>query len=656
MSDIIKQNDSSSFNIETLEAFFDSSPIGVVIFHEGRIVYTNQVFCQSLGIPTEIISSYNLVELTNILDSDDRDIAIERFTKIGQGKQAHDKDRYKFITPDNTVRVLEITGTLVTISGKNYVIAYSEDVTSDELVRETTKRERKAYGLIAQAALSTESTKNICQNVLEGLIQTLHFDLGIIRIFDKERQVLYVLAHYGIDDDEVEEEVHIDDANYLTARTARTRQPLFVSDILKATESKERMWKAIRLGIRALIFWPIVGADNDLLGVINVASRTEKPLRKEDRSFFETVAGMFATIIERRKAEEQLKESQEQFIAFADNMPGPVFIKDHQSKVIFINRFMKDYPEKPYREGMSNEDLFVPRRAEELTIEDQKVLARGPIDRIQQTIGKDGKILTYRSHKFPIFREGKPPLIGGFSLNITEQVEAEKQREEAHARAEFFNDLMSHDLNNMHQGIMASLELIIGNESLPAHLKIIAERALLQVNRSVSLITNVKRFSMVNQGDFTLEKTDPAFSLTVAIEIVKQSFPNRKINIKTNINKNQFCIMANQFLEDVFYNLLHNAVKATETDDVRLEVDVGLTEKGEFLRMDFIDWGVGIEDKLKETMLLGFDEPVRRVSGVGLTLVKQIISQYNGKISVEDRVQGDYSKGSRFIIHIPHGC
>jgi len=59
---------------------------------------------------------------------------------------------------------------------------------------------------------------------------------------------------------------------------------------------------------------------------------------------------------------------------------------------------------------------------------------------------------------------------------------------------------------------------------------------------------------------------------------------------------------------------------------------------------------------MKETLLAGLEERVRRVSGVGLTLVKQIVDQYRGKISVEDRVKGDYTKGARFIILLPNGC
>ena len=114
--------------------------------------------------------------------------------------------------------------------------------------------------------------------------------------------------------------------------------------------------------------------------------------------------------------------------------------------------------------------------------------------------------------------------------------------------------------------------------------------------------------------------------------------------------------MSNDFLQDVFYNLLHNAVKFTMDDEVRVEVNVYLVEDGEFLRFDFDDWGHGIDEKLKESILTGIDERVRRVSGVGLTLVKQIVDQYSGTVWVESRVEGEFTKGTRFVVRLPNGC
>ena len=39
--------------------------------------------------------------------------------------------------------------------------------------------------------------------------------------------------------------------------------------------------------------------------------------------------------------------------------------------------------------------------------------------------------------------------------------------------------------------------------------------------------------------------------------------------------------------------------------------------------------------------------------GLGLSLVKEIITSYNGHIWVENRVSDDYTKGSVFVVLIP---
>ncbi|MHA1613985.1 MAG: PAS domain S-box protein [Candidatus Thorarchaeota archaeon] len=639
-----------------LQAFFDASPQGVLISHGNEIIYINNAFCRTMGITPEVAVNQRIDMLAEVLSAEASKEALKTFRDLASGKQSYNKNRYRFTNRLGETHVIEISANSIEVDEKTYVISYGEDVTSDEDTRESAARERKAYGIIAEAALSTEDTKQICEKVLNGLVENLGYDLGTIRLVNQEDQTLQLISVMGLDDEFIEPSVAISNPNILAARTARTKQPLFIQDFSKVSKDLERMAKPKRLGLHSLIFWPIIGSDGSILGVINVASRTTKSIGPIDRGFFATVTGMFSTILERRNAEEQLKESQEQFIAFADNMPGPVFIKDHQSQVIFTNRFMRMADSMPGMKEKSLVDIFGEKRMKELEIEDQKILARGPIDRIQESRDMEGKIRTYRSHKFPIFREGKPPLIGGFSTDITERVKAEEQHEEARARAEFFNDLMAHDINNMHQGIMASLELIMEDEGLPERLRNIADRALMQVNRSVSLISNVKKFSMINQENIQLEKTDIAETLIVSIETVKQSFPNRKISVKTNVSMGKYCIMANEFLQDVFYNLLHNAVKVTTTKDVEIEVKVNLDQDGEYLRMDFVDWGTGMDDRMKKTVLTSLGERVQRISGVGLTLVKQIVDQYGGKISIEDRVPGDYTQGARFVVQLPFGC
>jgi PAS domain S-box-containing protein len=652
------QNSEEGIDRNILQLLFDSSPQGVIVIHEGKVLYSNTTLASAIGFEPGQAIGMDIKEFVMVLGPKNSEAVLKRYRALISGKVKSDKDRFHTTGPDGQKLVLELNALCSELNGMKYVILYAADVTSDVLSKETLTAERKAYSIVIEAALSTAEVPELCSQILDGLVETLGFDLGTIRLYDPITDSLNLITSYGIEEGGTAEIVQLDDPSYLVARTARTKSPLFTEDIDKSPESKDRMARARELGVHALIFWPIIGSEDDLLGVINIAAKESKPLEEEQRTVFATIAGMFSTILERRRTEQELQEFKERFTAFADNMPGPVYIKDDASKILFINRYMREAAPKPSQddwEGTSTMDHFHKERAEAITEEDQKVLRDGPVDRVQETV-RNGKARTFRTYKFPIIREGKTPLIGGFSIDITEQVEAEKQREEARARAIWMSDLMAHDINNLHQGILSSLELILEDEEFPEHLMNIAQNAILQVNRSVSLINNVKKFSMVNQEELILEKTDPADALTAAIQTVKQSFPNRKITISTNLESGTYCIMSNDFLQDVFYNLLHNSVKFTHSKEVHIDVTTSLVDDGEFLRFDFEDRGQGINDRLKESILTGIEDRVHRVSGVGLTLARQIINQYAGTIWVENRVKGDFTKGTRFIIKLPNGC
>lgn len=652
------KNQNSEIDCSLLKLLFDSSPQAILVAKDGKIIYTNSALAHAVGLKPQEVVGQEISRIASLIDLENHDDVVSRFSALSSGKRKFDKERFQLSDEKRKKYVLEFSANVIELDKARYVVLYGIDVSSDEFSKKTLADERKVFSLIAEAALSSETVPDLCNRVLRGLVDTLGFQIGTIRLYNKVTDSLDLIAHIGLEEGETQVAVQLDDPDFLVARTARTMSPLFTEDIDKSPESRDRMARARELGVHALIFWPIIGSEGNLLGVINIAARESKPLEEEQRIVFSTIASMFSTILERKQAEEELQEFKDRFTAFADNMPGPVYIKDQDSRILFVNKYMRDQSPAPSQdewEGLTNADIFNKQRAMFLTEEDQLVLQEGPIDRIQERL-QDGRSRTFRTHKFPIIREGRSPLIGGFSIDITEQIEAEKQREQARARAIWMSDLMAHDINNLHQGIMSSLELLLENDELPDHLKDNAKRALQQVHRSVSLINNVKKFQSVNQKAFPLQKTDPADALTAAIQMVKQSFPHMKITISTNLESGKYCIMSNEFLQDVFYNLLHNSAKFTPGNEARIDIKTLLVDEGEFLQFEFEDWGPGIDDRFKESILTGIDDRVHRVSGVGLTLVKQIVDMYSGSIRVESRVEGDFTKGTRFVIKLPNGC
>jgi len=226
---------------------------------------------------------------------------------------------------------------------------------------------------------------------------------------------------------------------------------------------------------------------------------------------------------------------------------------------------------------------------------------------------------------------------------------------EAKNRAEFLVDLMAHDLTNINQGIMLALELILYEAGLPEHYKERVRLALAQVERSAQLIASVKRFQSMETEPHTISVRDLHPALVAAAEAVERVFHQKELVLRMNIHEGQYLVKADEFLVELFFNLLHNAMKFDRSS--RVVVDIGIRPSREegFLRVEVKDRGPGIPDEEKERILKRLRGESVHGLGIGLTLARRIVERYGGKIWVEDRVKGDHTRGASFVILLPWG-
>ncbi|MDF1540697.1 MAG: HAMP domain-containing sensor histidine kinase, partial [Candidatus Thorarchaeota archaeon] len=174
-----------------------------------------------------------------------------------------------------------------------------------------------------------------------------------------------------------------------------------------------------------------------------------------------------------------------------------------------------------------------------------------------------------------------------------------------------------------------------------------------QLHRATNLISRVKTLSDVKSKTMKRVQTDIHEPILKAINSIKSTFPNREIVISSNINPGDFSVYGGEFLIDVFYNLFHNAVKYDKNEQVVLEIYAKSSPNAASLQVAIDDRGRGIPDAQKNDVLSRFDEGKGKLSGIGLTLAKQIIDRYHGGVWIEDRIMGDSSKGSRIVIELP---
>ena len=109
-------------------------------------------------------------------------------------------------------------------------------------------------------------------------------------------------------------------------------------------------------------------------------------------------------------------------------------------------------------------------------------------------------------------------------------------------------------------------------------------------------------------------------------------------------------------LPDIFSNLVGNAIKHTTGPlTIHMELTTKSLNGDKYYRVSVEDNGPGVPDDRKKKLFseIPTDEHKALRRGIGLQLVKSLVYELKGKVWVEDRVQGDHTKGARFIVMLP---
>ncbi len=176
-------------------------------------------------------------------------------------------------------------------------------------------------------------------------------------------------------------------------------------------------------------------------------------------------------------------------------------------------------------------------------------------------------------------------------------------------------------------------------------------------NRTLKLTNFVKNLLALTQMRLSDKFEKEVFILNKLlnniVESVKVNAENKNIRIVSHIDPAIDKILGNELsIEEVISNIILNAIKYTPENG---EVDIVASDKKDHVLIEVEDNGLGIpENELSQV----FDEffrgsNVKQITedstGIGLSLVKQIIERHNGEIWVESKL----GKGSKFSLSLP---
>jgi signal transduction histidine kinase len=116
-------------------------------------------------------------------------------------------------------------------------------------------------------------------------------------------------------------------------------------------------------------------------------------------------------------------------------------------------------------------------------------------------------------------------------------------------------------------------------------------------------------------------------------------------------------VIANKLLYDIFRILLNNAIQYNDNQEIEVSIKISKhqEDKKNYIRMEFRDNGIGMPEKMKESIFHNIYEKPKshKRIGLGLLLVKEVIHSFRGIIWAEDRIKGDHNKGTNIILLIP---
>lgn len=249
------------------------------------------------------------------------------------------------------------------------------------------------------------------------------------------------------------------------------------------------------------------------------------------------------------------------------------------------------------------------------------------------------------------------PLSWLFFIYAVVQDLNQKKLRRMYKDAELYKDLFTHDVNNIFQSILSANEYLdntLKKEEKQKDFSSLIKIIYNQVSRGKKLTSDIIKLSKLKDSN-ELKPVKIYPILCETINHVKETFKGKNLTFDVKISDKDVKILANKFIRDLFENILNNSVKHNQSQDIIVKILVKKypIHKEQFIKMSFIDNGIGISDARKELLFSREINKSKMGMGLGLFLVKQIVNLYNGKIWIENRIEGKPKKGSKFNVVFP---
>ena len=405
--------------VETIPGFVASlSPAGELEFvNNGLIKYCGQ------GL--EAMKQWGTNGTVHV---DDLPHVVELFTRGITSGEPYDLDA-RIRRYDGIYRWFQIRGLPLRDMGGQIVRWYSLLVDIEDRKRAEDAQARQAGVRADVNAAFSKATRlgEILHGCTEAIVR--HLDAAFARIWmmNKDEGMLELQASAGMYTRLDGSYSRIPVGDLKVGWIAREKKAHLTNDVMNDPRVKDKGW-AQSNGMVAFAGYPLVVEDR-LIGVVALFAR--RPLSESILDALASVAGTIAQGIERKRAEQAVREREREARLIVDSIPGPVALLNKNGDLQFVNRQIVEYTGRALEELKqwgTNDTVHPDDLPHVIEVFTRSIASGSPYEIVQRLRRSDGAYRWFQHNGFPVRDSSREILLWCVLLtDIDERKQAETE-------------------------------------------------------------------------------------------------------------------------------------------------------------------------------------------------------------------------------------
>ncbi len=380
-------------------------------------------------------------------------------------------------------------------------------------------------------------------------------------------------------------------------------------------------------------------------------------------------------ITELKRVQEAIKESEERYRGITENIDDFFWSAERIN-----NRMVADFYSTSVKRitGYSQEDFLSDKKfLFRLIYPDDFKLVKEKLQRFYHNIYKRGDEIEFRilnkignivwvRNKITVVRDrkGVPIKIYGLVSDISSQKKAEENVQHATANLQKLNEtkdkfisIVSHDLRTPFSSVLGFTDLILNEEDLtPEEIRQYIQYIQESAKNMLHLVNSLLDWTRIQTGRINFEPA-PVFLKVLAQKVLDgmAGFAIQKgIKLANRVPDDISLMIDSNLIIQAINNLFSNSLKFTP-EGGEISISAVQSNQPRFIQVTVADTGKGIkpEDISKifsiESKFTTEGTAGEKGTGLGLTLVKEIVEKHGGKIWVDSQL----GEGAKFQFTLP---